>query len=212
MAVVAAPAERLVTLSGVRWETYERLLAEHEDRLGTRFTYNEGELQIMVVSARHEQPNEILALLVQVVAEEFGIDVCPLGSTTFKRSDLLKGFEPDTGFYIGHAAEMDGRNVDPAVDPPPDLTIEVGVTSWSLDRFPIFAAFGVPEVWRCHEWRVTIYRLEGSRYVEADRSTALPPLTCALINRFLEERRRLRSTAWLRLVRDWARRQRDEAR
>jgi len=208
MSAVAAPAERLVTLSGVSWETYERLLCDYQDRPGTRFTYNEGDLEIMVLSARHEQPNRILATIVEVVAEEFGIDVSPLGSTTFKRQDLIKGFEPDTGYYIGHAAEMGGRDVDPAVDPPPDLTIEVDVTSRSLNRFPIFAAFGIPEVWRCHEWRVTIYRLEGGRYVEVESSAVLPLLTGALLTRFLEDSRRLRSTAWLRLVRDWARRQR----
>ncbi len=210
MSAVAAPTERLVTLSGVSWETYERLLCDYQDRPGTRFTYNDGDLEIMVLSARHEQPNRILALLVEVVAAEFGINVCPLGSTTFKRSDLLKGFEPDTGFYIAHAAEMEGKEVDPAVDPPPDLTIEVDVTSRSLDRFPVFAAFGVPEVWRYDESRarVLIYRLEGGRYVVVESSAVLPPLTGALLTGFLEERRRLLSAAWVRLVRDWARRQR----
>ncbi len=208
MATVASPVERLVTLEGVSWETYERLLSEHEDQCGTRFTYNEGTLEIMVLSSRHEQPNRILALLIEVVAAEQGIDVCPLGSTTFKRSELLKGFEPDSGFYIAHAAEMEGRDVDPAVDPPPDLIIEVDVTSWSLDRFPIFAAFAVPEVWRYDGSRAAIYRLQEGRYVKTESSGALPPLTAAAITGFIQERRRIRSTPWLRRVREWARAQR----
>src|SRR5712692_4473821 len=119
MATVLTPVEHKVILSGVSWETYQRLLAEHEDENGPRFSYNEGTLEIMVLSARHEQPNRILAQLVDVIAEEFGIEVCPLGSTTFQRSELLKGFEPDSAFYIAHAPEIGGRDVDPAVDPPP---------------------------------------------------------------------------------------------
>ena len=208
MATVASPAERLVALKGVSWETYERLLAEHQDQSGTRFTYNEGTLEIMVLSARHEHPSEILKLLVQMIAGELGIDVYPLGSTTFKRPNLLKGFEPDGGFYIARAEEMEGREVDPATDPPPDLIIEVDITSWSLDRFPIFAAFGVPEVWRYDGSRVVIYRLEAGRYVEVENSAALPPVTGAVATGFLELRRQIRSTEWLRRVREWAQGQR----
>ncbi len=208
MATVLSPVEHKVILSGVSWETYQRLLAEHDDENGTRFSYNEGTLEIMVLSARHEQPNRILAQLVDVIAEEFGIEVCPLGSTTFQRSGLLKGFEPDSAFYIAHAPEIGGRDVDPAVDPPPDLLIEVDVTSSSLMRFPIFAAFGVPEVWRYDGTRVAIFRLQGGQYVEVASSGALPPLSGALATQFLEERRRLGSTKWLQRVRHWARAQR----
>lgn len=208
MASVVSPVERKVTLNGVSWETYQRLLAEHQDQNGTRFTYNEGTLEIMVLSADHEQPNRILALLVELVAGELGIEVCPLGSTTFQRSDLLKGFEPDSAFYIAHAAEIGGRRVDPAIDPPPDLMIEVDVTRSSLGRFPVFAAFGVPELWRYDGTRVAIFRLDRGRYVEAESSGALPPLTGALATRFLEDRRRLGSAEWLHRVQDWARAQR----
>lgn len=208
MATVSAPVEHKVILKRVSWETYQRLLAEHQDVSGTHFIYDEGILEIMVLSARHEQPNRILALLVEVLAEEFGIDVCAVGSMTFQRENLRKGFEPDSAFYIAHATEVEGTEVDPAGDPPPDLIIEVDVTSPSLPRFPIFAAFGVPEVWRYDGSRVTIHRPEGGRYVEVASSPAFPPLTAEIATRFLEERRRLRSTQWVRQVRDWARQQR----
>ncbi len=208
MAAVASPTERLVTLTGVSWETYERLLAEHEDQLGTRFTFHEGTLEIMVVTARHEQPNRILAMMVEAVAEGLRIRVCPLGSTTFKRSRLQKGFEPDSAYYIGRSATLWGKDIDPAVDPPPDLMIEVDVSSWSLDRFPIFAAFGVPEVWRYDGTRVVMFQLQGDQYAEVETSKALPPLTSLLATRFLEESRRLPSDEWLKRVRDWARAQR----
>src|SRR5713226_6523520 len=109
MATVAAPAQQKVILSGVSWETYQRLLAEHQESSGTHFIYDEGALEIMVLSARHEEPNRTLGLLVELVAVELGIDFRQLGSTTFQREDLRKGFEPDSAFYIAHAAEVEVR-------------------------------------------------------------------------------------------------------
>jgi Uma2 family endonuclease len=206
MAVVLNPPEQKVILKGVSWETYERLLAEHEESSGTRFTYDEGMLEIMVLSSQHEKPNRTLALLVEVLAEEMNLNIERLGSTTFKRKDLLKGFEPDSCFYIQNAEAIRGREeIDLTVDPPPDLVIEIDITSSSLDRFPIFAAVGVPEVWRYDGERVAIFRLEGKQYIAAERSTALPPLTGAVATGFMEDSKTLKSTVWLRHVRQWAR-------
>ena len=207
MSTVLSPVEQKVVLTGVSWETYERLLVDHLDRTGTPFAYDEGTLEIMVASARHEQPNRTLAMLVEVLAEEFDIDIHRLGSMTFKREELRKGFEPDSAFYIGRSCAIWDRDVDPAVDPPPDLTIEVDVSSPSLNRFPIFAAFGVREVWRYDGSRVAIFRLEGGRYVETEFSGVLPLLTGVITTRFLEDSRNTRSTEWLRRVREWARNQ-----
>jgi len=209
MATISAPVEHKVILSGVSWETYERLLAEHLETSGTHFIYDQGSLEIMVLSSRHEQPNRILAYLVQVLSEEFGINVIPVGSMTFKREKLQKGFEPDSAYYIAHAAEVQGRYVDPLEDPPPDLMIEVDITSPSLPRLPIYAAFGVPEVWRYDGKRVAFHMLETTgRYVEIPGSLAFPALTSETATQFLLDGQRLPSTQWARQVRDWARQQR----
>lgn len=42
MATVVTQPERLVILDRVSWDTYERLITEHGERSGTRFTYDEG--------------------------------------------------------------------------------------------------------------------------------------------------------------------------
>ncbi len=207
MSTVASPAVEQRVLLNASWETYERLLAEHPDVAGPRFTYNEGVLEIMVLSAAHEEPNRTLAALVEALAEEFDLDLRCLGSTTFKREELRKGFEPDSAFYIRRAPAFQGRDIDPAVDPPPDLVIEVDVSRSSLARFPIFAAFGVPEVWRYDGSRVSIWRLEAGRYAEAESSAVLPPLTRSVATQFLEESRAMRRPEWVRRVREWARSQ-----
>ena len=208
MASAISSPEQLVILDSVTWDTYERLITEHGERCGTRFTYDEGVLQIMVVSSRHERPNRTLATLVEVLAEEWGVDIARLGSMTFKRKDLQKGFEPDSCFYIQHADAIHGKQqIDIAVDPPPDLSIEVDITSGSLNRFPIFAAVGIPEVWRFDGTRVAICRLESGGYVEAANSLAFPAVTGEILTLFLDESQKLKSTAWLRKVREWARSQ-----
>jgi Uma2 family endonuclease len=192
----------------VTWDTYERLIAEHGERGGTRFTYDEGVLQIMVVSSQHEKPNRTLAVLVEVLAEEWGIDIERLGSMTCKRKDLQKGFEPDSCFYIQHADAVSGKEkIDLKFDPPPDLTIEVDITADSLNRLPIFAVVGIPEVWRFDGTSLTIFRLEAGRYVETPNSLAFPALNAEVATQFLDESKKLKSTTWLRHVRAWARAQ-----
>ena len=206
MATVVSPPERLVILDSVSWETYERLLAEHGERGGTRFTYDEGVLEIMVLSSRHEIPNRTLAALVEVLAEEWNLNIARLGSTTFKREDLQKGFEPGSCFYIQHAREIIGKEeIDLSEDPPPDLTIEVDITRESLNRFPIFAAVGIPEVWRFDGTSVTFFHLESGLYKESDHSLAFPALGYEIATEFLMQSKKLKSTVWLREVRDWAR-------
>jgi len=203
MTTIAPPEERVV-LRNVSWETYERLLAESIESVGTRFTYDEGVLEIMVVYIGHEDPNRTLAQLVEIVAEETDRDLRRAGSTTFKRKDLAKGFEPDSCFYIGHADQVRGKaELDLMKDPPPDLVIEVDITRSSLNRFPIFAAVGVPEVWRFDGDRVTMYRLEGGRYSPIETSLVLAPLTASQSTIFLDDSRKQQKPVWLRRVREW---------
>jgi len=160
----------------------------------------------MVVSSRHEEPNRTLALIVEILAEELDIDLRRLGSMTFKRKDLLKGFEPDSCFYIQHADDIIGRpEIKLPVDPPPDLVIEVDITRESLNRFPIFAAVGIPEIWRFDGARVIFYRLESNSYIETSHSLAFAALDSDIATDFLAQSQTLKSTAWLRKVREWAR-------
>jgi Uma2 family endonuclease len=210
MAVAVKPAEkeveRVVLLDSVSWDTYQRLIKEHGERGGTRFTYDGGVLEIMVLSLRHEQPNRVLAALVEAIAEELGVDIIRAGSITISRPDLLKGFESDSCFYIQNVDRVEGRqDLDFLVDPPPDLAIEVDITSSSLDRMPIFAAVGLPEVWRYDGAQVRFFALKDGAYEEVEHSVALPPLTGAVATRFLDESATLKSTLWLRRVREWVR-------
>jgi Uma2 family endonuclease len=202
MATVLEKAERRIILRDVSWRTYEELLKDCEDRSSPRLTYDRGVLEIMSPSAEHEEYNRTVAMLVEVVAEELSIDVRNLGSTTFKREEPLLGAEPDSCFYIEHAGSIAGKTtVDLGADPPPDLVIEIDITRDSIDKLAVYAALRVPEIWRFDGATLSIFRIAGESYEGSDRSAAMPILTKAVIEDFLNKSKQLSRTAWLRALR-----------
>ena len=210
MGAVESPAEGRVLLRNVSWETYERLIDEREERSAPRFFYDRGEMEIMSPSFEHEAVSRIVASLVGELAVELGIDVSEAGSTTFKREDLERGFEPDECFYFSDNAErVRGRqNLDlDAGDPPPDLVVEVDFTSPSLNKLPIYAHLGVTEVWRFAGEKPKILSLNktGEGYGASNKSVIFPILTSAVLARLIEEGLKTKRPDWVRRVREWAR-------
>jgi Uma2 family endonuclease len=206
METVKTPAEQRVVLHNIGWDTYERLLADHENNSAPRLTYDRGELEIMSPSPEHERFNRRIAQLVLAVTEELDMEAEDLGSTTFRREDLERGFEPDSCFYIQNEEQVHCKDrIDLAVDPPPDLVIEIDITSPSFSKLPIYAQIGVPEVWRYDGERMTILVLEGSDYAETTESIALSPVTSAVLSDFVEKSKSMKRTTWLEEVREWSR-------
>jgi Uma2 family endonuclease len=165
--------EKIVEISGISWQTYEALLAEIGDR-SIRLTYNCGNLKIMVPSPEHERFKEVIGRFVDTLAEELDVRIEPLGSTTFKRPEFL-GAEPDKCFYIQNISAIKGKKrLDMSQDPPPDLVVEIDITSRSQSSLQIYAGLEVPEVWIYNGSRLRINRLENGEYVERDRSLAFP--------------------------------------
>jgi Uma2 family endonuclease len=190
---VSAPAPQPREVQRIRiddadWGTYEKFLAAIGDR-GIRCTYDRGRLEIMAPLRRHEHEKKFLGRMVEITTLELDMQLGSCGSMTIRRADLLAGFEPDECYYIAHAQAMsDLREPDFAVDPPPDLALEVDITSSSLDRQALYARIGIPELWRLDEdGIVQLLHLQPDRtYAAADRSLSFPFLTGEVINRFLQ--------------------------
>ncbi len=200
--------ESRVVLPNVSWETYERLLTDLEDCSVPHLTYDRGNLEIMSPTPKHERLNDAVKIVVNIIAQECGIEAVGFGSTTFRREDLERGFEPDSCFYFQNESVVrDKERLDLTVDPPPDLIVEIDITSPSLDKFSIFAQLGVPEVWRYDGTILGIFRLEGGSYVERQTSGVLPIVTNAVLTDFLSESLTGSRLAWLRKVQGWAREQ-----
>src|SRR4028119_1889942 len=163
-----AQPEQIVQLSGISWQTYEALLAEIGDR-PIRLTYNRGNLEIMVPSPEHERFKTIMGRFVETLAEELDVSIEPLGSTTFKRPEL-SGVEPDECFYIQNLSAVKGKKrIDMNQDPPPDLVVEIDISSRSANSLQVYTDLGVPEVWIYNGSRLRINRLENEKYVECER-------------------------------------------
>jgi len=206
MSTVLSPTEQKIILHDVSWTLYQLLLANYQDSSSPRFAYDRGTLEIMILSARHEQPNRIIAALIETVANEGGIDFINLGSTTFNREDLAKGFEPDSCFYFQNVHQVRGKeDIDLQVDPPPDLIVEIDITHPSLPKLPIYEQVKVPEVWQYDGEKLTILLLENGAYRESADSRALPGVTARDVTRFVEESRYTERPQWNRAVLKWAR-------
>ena len=212
METIKSPAEHRVILHNTSWETYERLMKERGESRVPRFAYDGGDLEIMSPSTEHESIAYYIGLLVAVFAEEAGVDLYGAGSTTFDREDLERGFEPDACFYVQNAERVRGKpRIDLSLDPPPDLVIEVDITSPSLDKFSIYARASIPEIWRHDGERLAIFELRGEEYVEVAESRTLPPLTSEALSSLIAQSTSLDIVTWMRRVRDWARKRTESA-
>ncbi|MEO0406564.1 MAG: Uma2 family endonuclease [Cyanobacteria bacterium P01_A01_bin.135] len=204
-AAIAAPS-RQVVLRGVSWGTYQALVRDLESEPGKRLTYDQEILEIMVPLPSHEGYKKLLGRMVEVTTEETETEIRSLGSTTWSREDLRKGLEADECYYIQNERAVRGQDaIDLGVDPPPDLAIEVDITSSSMERMGIYRALGVPEVWRFDGEVLRIYRLVAGDYREQDASEALPLLEKGEILRFLQMSGTMGETSWVRAFRRWVR-------
>ena len=201
-----SPPEQIVQLSGISWQTYETLLAEIGDRQ-IRLRYNRGNLEIMVPSPEHERFKTIMGRFVETLAEELEVRIEPLGSTTFKRPEL-SGAEPDECFYIQNISAVKGKKrIDLNQDPPPDLVVEIDITSRSENSLQVYADLGVPEVWIYNGSRLRINRLENGEYVEGEISLAFPSLPILEIVRFLEQSETMDYLELVKAFRNWVKSQ-----
>jgi Uma2 family endonuclease len=203
----AEHAEHIV-LGGVSWEDYEHLLDMIADRR-LRHSYDDGVLEIMSPLKGHDRAKKALARLIESMALELDIEIQPIGSTTLRRRERRKGLEPDECYYVQHEAEVrDKADYVPGRDPPPDLAVEVDVTSSSLDRMPIYADLGIPEVWRFRDEQLVFYRLTNrGKYVRMDRSRAFPILTPDVLNDLLRQRFERSDNQLVRALLAWLRAQ-----
>ena len=197
------PGERLF-LEDVSWESYEELLEELSDRRW-RIAYDEGKLEIMSPSRPHEKIKTLIGRFVEALTEEMDIDISSDGSTTFKWKARRKGVEPDECYYILNEPAVRGKeDVHLPEDPPPDLAIEVDVYSSSLNKFRIYAALGVSELWCYRKGKIEIHlRQKDGSYLRSDKSLNFPFLPMEELERFLELRGSMNETPLLKSFQKW---------
>ncbi len=201
-----APASNIF-LANISWQTYQAMLTDMGDRRSIRLNYDHGVLEIKMPLGLHETVNYILERMIVALTEELDLGIRGFGSTTLSREDLAVGVEPDCCFYIQNSDRMNGRAIDLANDPPPDLVVEVDITSPSKRRFAIYRDLGVPEIWRYSDSRICIYQLQANEYLECKFSLAFPMISCEILNQFLEQAASSDDNKLIREFRAWIRQQ-----
>ncbi|MEH2301931.1 MAG: Uma2 family endonuclease [Nostoc sp.] len=204
MLVKSTPAEQRTVLHNVSWETFEALLRDTGEDRGSRFAYDCGTLEIMTPLFEHENPKSNFGNFIIALAEELGIEIRSAGSTTLKRKISRRGIEPDTCYYIQNELAIRGKEtLDLENDPPPDLAIEIDITSSSVNKLGIYSALGVTELWRYDGQNLKFYQLIEEQYVECQFSIAFPLVSVNEISRFIEQRKTSGEIALLKSFRAW---------
>ncbi|MGL4620869.1 Uma2 family endonuclease [Chroococcidiopsis sp.] len=187
IAGVALPPEQRLTLYGVSWDTYEKLLEAFGEHRAARLTYDLGVLEFMVPLEEHENKSDLIGVFIRTLVEESGWNIKSLASTTLKREDLKKGAEPDKCYYIQNESLVRGRTIDLNRDPPPDLVVEVDITHTDIDKNALYAQLGISEFWRYDGATLRIYQLQSGEYREVSTSPTFNWLQKEVFYQFLAQ-------------------------
>ncbi len=203
-----ASAEQRFVLWDVSWKSYQ-LIAKALEGRHVRTTYEDGRLEFMSTSGRHGILSRLLGRFVNVLTREFGIPILSCGDMTCAKESALRALEPDECYYLENEPRMRGKDdIDLAVDPVPDLAIEVELSPAAKDRMSVYAGLGVPEVWRYDGSKLTVNELGGDGiYVVKDVSRFFPDIPMAELARFLELRKQMDGNGVVDAFRDWVRSQ-----
>ncbi|MEH2088296.1 Uma2 family endonuclease [Nostoc sp.] len=204
MLVKSTPAEQRTVLQNISWETFEALLRDTGEDRGSRFAYDCGVLEIMTPLFEHENPKIQFDRFIFALAVELKIKIRSAGSTTLKRQPITKGIEPDTCYYIQNEPLIRGKQeLDLRTDPAPDLAVEIDITSSSVNKFNIYAALGVGELWRYDGEVLKFYQLVASEYIEIKSSIAFPLISVSDMNKFIQQSKTMDEIDLVQSFRAW---------
>ncbi len=202
------PPGNVLHLKDIDWQMFETILDELGERRAARLSYNKGTLEIMTPLPEHEDDKDIIADLVKVILEELDLEFRNLGSTTFKTENMDRAVEPDACFYIQNEAAVRGKKrIDLTTDPPPDLSIEIDITSRT--QLENYEGLGVPELWRYNGQRLRIDVLREGKYIESDISPIFPMISQlpSAIHQYVEQSKTAGRNATMKVFRRWVREQ-----
>lgn len=200
------PSGHQLLIKDVSWQMYKHILSELGENRSSRVSYSQGMLEIMTPLPEHEAAKVIIGDLVKALLEELDIEFWSLGSTTFNRENMNSGVEPDDCFYIKNEAVVRGRNRIDLATPPPELAIEIDITSRT--QFNNYQMLGVLELWRWNGSKLEINILIDGQYVQSRTSRIFPNLPLIdVIPEYLKQSQALGRNATMRAFRAWIRKQ-----
>lgn len=204
--IIVPPGHQLL-LKSVSWQQFKEILEDLGESRSARLSYSKGMLEILTPLPEHEDDKVIIGDFVKAILEEMDIEFRSLGSTTFENENMKQAVEPDDCFYIQNEAAIRGKKrINLEIDPPPELAIEIDITSRT--RFNNYQDLGVPELWRYNGRQLEINVLQAGKYVKSKTSLNFPGLPIAdVIHAYLEQSKVRGRNATMKAFRAWVREQ-----
>lgn len=172
------PPGTVIRLPG-SWQDYQALSQQLGDRSIPRIKYRPGEILLMSPLPIHGRLANVIADVVKVLLDHLECDYEAFTPITMELPEA-SGIEPDYCFYIDNWAAVAGKDrINWAVDPGPDLAIEIDVTSYT--DVNDFLPYRVPEVWIFKKNNLIIYNLNGDRYSVKTNSRFFPNINVSEI-------------------------------
>ena len=158
---IQLPPGTLVRLLG-SWQDYQLLSQLRGDGSTPRIKYRPGEIILMSPLPEHGRNANVIADVVKVLLDYLKQEYDAFTPMTMDLPEE-RGIEPDYCFYIDNWEAVSGKKrINWAIDPPPDLVIEIDVTSYT--DVEDYKPYRVPEIWLYKGNQFKIYSLEGDNY------------------------------------------------
>jgi Uma2 family endonuclease len=168
-----------VIMMRATWQDYQQLMEQRGDGSNPRIKYRQDSVLLMSPMAAHGRDANLLADIAKALLDHQGREYDSFTPVTMELPEK-SGIEPDYCFYIDNWPAISGKDrIDWQHDPPPDLVIEVDVTSYSnvIDYLP----YKVPEIWLWKKRQIKIYQLQGEEYILQERSRFAPSIDLAAV-------------------------------
>jgi len=205
MTVMIQSGPGSIVMDDVSWDYYTRTLEELGPSSGTKVIYDQGRMEIVTHSDKHERTKKIIARLLEMYAAEMEIQITPLGMLTMRRRKLARGLEPDECYFVQTPAPPTSEGeFNLSVNPPPDLAIEVEISETVISKIPIYAALKVKEVWRYAGGRIAVLHLNRKgEYQPKKKSLAFPKLDIQRFNKFVSQTSAEGDLKAIKALREW---------
>ena len=151
---------------------YEQLLERLGDRAIPRVRFRDNRILLMSPLPEHGNEIDVLSDLIKALLRRQEKDWQSFHPITLRFGNEA-GLEPDACFYIdNYRAILGKRKLDLSIDPPPDLAIEIDVTSFT--RIEDYISLAIPEVWIYQKNELKIYQFTNGSYLATDTSNIFP--------------------------------------
>jgi Uma2 family endonuclease len=195
--------DQRVEFRGVGWGGYSRLLELRGEKAVPRIILLDETVYLMAPSQQHERLRIRMGTFFTELFLGLRIPFKPTGQMTLRCDERRVGVEGDETYYIKNEPGVRGMKPDLAVDPPPDLAVEVVNAHPADTALEVYRRLRVPEVWLAEDGKISFLILGTDGYASSETSQALPFLTADEVGRMIHLPGDEGELAWGLALRRW---------